>query len=215
MMPQIIRDENLEKLWEYVGDVINGKEDVSNIFPMEAIGEMADEILKANDAYKAIKFFVSIPTRLYMWKYQQFCSGLHKIDKEEYAKYLQHIGREKVNKEIYIILGIIEKIEEDEKIEYIDNIFKARVENMIDENTYRRLLIYVSRTPHADLLYMRRHISTDAVPLDSIELEGLLSNGWLNIVPIGKQSIGNESISCCYNQIAFKFYEIVNDIKKD
>ena len=50
----------------------------------------------------------------------------------------------------------------------------------------------------------------EAVCLENAETEGLLGNGWLNIVSAGKQKIsGDAPLACRYSQIAFQFYELV------
>lgn len=207
MMPQIIQDMDIDTLQQHICNAINGIRDIFDDFPWDEVQEATEDTLKV---YQAIKFIVSIPTKLYMRKYKQFCLGLHTIEKEDYDEYSRRIGKEKVKKETYIILEIIERIEEDEKIEYINKIFKARVDNKINAIEYRRLLVYVSRTLYADLLYMKEHIADDLIPLNSIEESGLISNGWINIASTGAQKIHEDApLYCRYSQIAFKFCELI------
>lgn len=163
------------------------------------------------DAYKLGKVVFNIPTQLFMYKYKLFCEGILDIDKEKGEKYIKHLGDKKIKKESYILLEIIERIEEEEKISFIVDIFKARVEMKLNDIEYRRMLIYVSQTLYADLEYMRKSIKDDEILVDREELEGLYKGGWLKLAPMGKQYISKDGVICClYIDLAKKFCEITS-----
>ena len=108
------------------------------------------------------------------------------------------------------MLEIINQIEEQEKVLYIAKIFKARVEGKLGDIEYRRMLVYVNKTLYLDLNYMIDNIANRDVLLNTIEYEELYRNGWLNLAPIGRQSINKESkILCSFNELAIKFCELV------
>lgn len=169
--------------------------------------ETFEELSTWYERYKKIK---DIPTRLYMYKYKLFCQGIHDINKEDGEKYINKIGREKIKRESFILLEIINQIEEQEKVLYIAKIFKARVEGKLGDIEYRRMLVYVNKTLYLDLNYMIDNIANRDVLLNTIEYEELYRNGWLNLAPIGRQSINKESkILCSFNELAIKFCELV------
>ena len=58
----------------------------------------------------------------------------------------------------------------------------------IDDQTYRRLMLQVDRTMFSDILYLADNIHDGEVKITSVEEENLLAMGWLIFAGIG---IGN------------------------
>ena len=174
--------------------------------PLEMLDDITSDISSGYNLYKSL---VDIPTKFYMYKYKLFCKGIQNIRAEDGEAYIDYIGEEKVKKESYILLEIIARIEE-EKLNYIICIFKARVKLRLSDNEYRRLLIYVSQTLYSDLEYMRKNLTSNLVVIDCEELEGLYKSGWLIVTPPGKQYINSESKLCCfYIELAKKLSDIM------
>lgn len=89
------------------------------------------------------------------------------------------LGKEKFNKESVFVLNVINRIEENEKIDLFLRLLSAKMEGTIDDNEYHRLMILTDRTLYSDLLYLKDNITSDPVKLSSDEDYGLVASGLL------------------------------------
>lgn len=200
-----INMDTLEIVKNNLSEVIQYGVNAKNL--VDEIKAGAEEI---SFVYKAGKFIISLPTRIYMNKYAQLCQGvIGSITPEEGQKWLKRIGKEKFSNESYILLNVLNSIEEDEKILFITKVFKALVKDDLTFDEYRRLIIYISKTIYSDLKYMVDNITYDKIYF-SEELNGLVCNGWLIRMSNGNQESHKDSSDLYYyGKIAHKFCEIV------
>lgn len=152
----------------------------------QEIGASLSEAIKGYKAYKAIS---SIPTKLYLYKFDKFCKGIYEIPIEKRQAFIQKLGRHKFNQESYFILNSINRIEEEEKIPFLLKLLEARTDGIIDEGEYRRLTILVDRTMYNDLVYLEHHITADPVALSTDSDYGLVASGLL--VTAGNEWVGD------------------------
>lgn len=55
----------------------------------------------------------------------------------------------------------------------------------IDDQTYRRMMLQVDRTMYSDILFLKDNICDDLIKIASVEEENLLATGWLIFAGIG------------------------------
>ena len=115
-----------------------------------------------------------------MNKMEKYCRGMVKISENKRKKYAAKVGKAGLNKDSVFILGILNKIEELSKINIMINLFEHKMDEMIDDETYRRLMIIVDRTMFSDLLYLKSNITEEPIVISNDAEQGLLSNGWLS-----------------------------------
>ena len=149
------------------------------------IGEAVSETVKI---LKTVKKVAGIPTALYMKKFERYCKGLAEIPLEKRQKYMKLLGTEEFNKESVFVLNIINRIEENEKIDFFIKILNAKMDEIIDDSEYHRLMILTDRTMYSDLLYMKDNITDDPVKLSSEADYGLVASGLL--VNAGNEWVG-------------------------
>ena len=91
-----------------------------NLQDAKAIADIANEsISETITLFKAIRNIASIPSQLFLHKFEHYCKGLGNIPKEKREKYIQMLGKEKFNREGVFVLNIINRIEENDKIDFL------------------------------------------------------------------------------------------------
>lgn len=154
-----------------------GSDNVQDVVVMtEELGEKLSDAVKG---LKIIKSVASIPTQLFIRKYEKFCRGLIQIPLEKRQRYIRILGAEMRKREGNFILNIINRLEEEEKIPFVLALLEAGMAEMISLDEYRRLAIMVDRTLYSDLLYLKNHITADPVMLQTESDYGLASSGLL------------------------------------
>lgn len=147
----------------------------------EVISQLSEAVSGAIKSLKAVKKIASIPTALFMRKFERYCKGLTEIPLNKRQKYMKLLGKEKFNKESVFVLNVINRIEENEKIELFLRLLSAKMEGILDDNEYHRLMILTDRTLYSDLLYLKDNITNDPIKLSSDEDYGLIASGLLVI----------------------------------
>lgn len=56
---------------------------------------------------------------------------------------------------------------------------EAKMDGLIDDETYRRLMLLVDRTMYSELLYLKSNITDDSIVIENNAEQRLLANGWL------------------------------------
>jgi len=140
------------------------------------LGEVLSDAVKG---LKLLKSVASIPSKLYLRKFEKFCRGLVQIPLEKRQHYMKTLGREKFNHESVFILNVINRIEEEDKLPLLIKLIDARTEEIITSDEYRRLTILVDRTFYRDLLYLEHNVTADPVALRTDSDYGLVASGLL------------------------------------
>ena len=190
---------------------VEALEDNENI---KAIGKVMEATGEIVEALKIIKQIYSFPTILFMHKLEKFCRGLSEIPLEKRESYLKKTKKISRQKESLVILNIINRIEEMEKIDIIVRLLKAKMYDEIDDTEFRRLVIMTGDTLYGDLRYMGVNIVSDNFPIKDDAQEGLLGNGWIRPVGLGLGTFGDNTDSdylFAYNKFAKLFCRIVFD----
>lgn len=163
-----------------------GTETVINVFTSneaaviwETVTEVSADLVKASKVITVIKKAASIPDKLFMNKMEKYCRGLIEIPANKREKYAAKVGKPGLNKDSVFILGVLNKIEELSKIKILLTLFEAKMDGLIDDETYRRLMLLVDRTMYSDLLYLKTNITDDPIVIENDAEQGLLANGWL------------------------------------
>lgn len=163
-----------------------GTETVINVFTSneaaviwETVTEVSADLVKASKVITVIKKAASIPDKLFMNKMEKYCRGLIEIPANKREKYAAKVGKPGLNKDSVFILGVLNKIEELSKIKILLTLFEAKMDGLIDDETYRRLMLLVDRTMYSDLLYLKANITDDPIVIENDAEQGLLANGWL------------------------------------
>lgn len=224
MMPEIDENGLCEILEKFIG---NAEKTICSFLDNEDIQEAVDCIEQigesAADVVGAIKFIrrvASIPSNLFLNKFVRYCKGLTDIPLEKRQKYLRDLGKEKFNKEGAFTLNVIQKIEEEDKIPLLLKLLKAKMDHIIDDVEYRRLMILTDRTLYSDLLYLEGHITADPVALISESDYGLAASGLLvtaGNVFIDEVSPEDNGLRFNYTlaakKLAYIFFEVRCDFK--
>lgn len=147
------------------------------------VAACSTEIL--SDSFKllqALKKVASIPTKLYMRKFDRYCRGLTQIPLNKRQRYIKKLGSEAINKENIFILNVINRIEDEEKLDFLVKLCAARLDTKIDDDyEYRRLVIMVDRTMFSDLIYLEENITTEPIALSHPSEDGLVASGLLTV----------------------------------
>ena len=177
---------------------------------LNEIKELGTELSNALKVVKIIRKSASIPNKLFMKKMERYCAGIASIPVAKRKKYVAKVGKKALNKDSVFILGILNKIEELSKIDILIKLFEAKIDEEIDDQTYRRMMLLVDRTMFSDILFLKKNICNDTIKVTSVEEENLLATGWLIFDGIGigtaSESGGNLYL---YTQTAKQFCNIV------
>lgn len=156
---------------------------------IEISEELGQSLADTVKGLKLLKSVASIPTKLYLHKFEKFCKGLIEIPLEKRQHFMEVLGHQRFNQESYFILNSINRVEEEEKIPFFVKLLDARIDGRIDGNEYRRLTILVDRTMYTDLVYLEHHITADPVALCTDSDYGLVASGLL--VTAGNEWVGD------------------------
>lgn len=185
----------------------------------ETAKEIGEDLSKAVKAIAIIRKGASIPDKFFMHKIKRYCAGLSAIPLAKREKYAKKIGKKSLNKENVFVLGVLNRNEELSKIDIFVKLFEAKLNEEIDEQTYRRLMLQVDRTMFSDILYLKDNIYEGEVKITSLEEENLLAMGWLIFAGIGWGTATEEGGNIyAYTQTAKLFCKVVfgnNDISLD
>ena len=174
------------------------------------IKELGAELSKAIKVVKIIRKSASIPDKLFMHKMERYCAGLVSIPSSKREKYAAKVGKKSLNKDSVFILGVLNKIEELSKIDILVRLFEAKMDEEIDDQTYRRMMLQVDRTMYSDILFLKDNICDDLIKIASVEEENLLATGWLIFAGIGIGTATEEGGNLyAYTQTAKQFCNVV------
>lgn len=169
-----------------------GAEDIVTFFSSDEVSDVLDEIkelgTELSNALKVVKVIrksASIPDKLFMRKMERYCAGLVSIPASKREKYVKRVGKESLNKDSVFILGVLNKIEELSKIDILLRLFEAKMDEEINDQTYRRMMLQVDRTMFSDILFLKDNICNNDIKITSEEEENLLATGWLIFAGIG------------------------------
>lgn len=178
---------------------------------LAAAKEGLDLAGEALTAATIIKNLCGLPTKLFLTKFEKYCRGLIEIPMQDRAAYFQRVDQQSRDSETLFILGVINKIEEIEKIDIMLALFKAKLYDEINDAAYRRLVVMAGNTLYSDLCYMGKNITQANFPIKDDEQDGLLGSGWIRPVGQGWGTIGEtESDNLfAYSKIAKRFCNIV------
>ena len=174
------------------------------------IKELGAELSKAIKVVKIIRKSASIPDKLFMHKMERYCAGLVSIPSSKREKYAAKVGKKSLNKDSVFILGVLNKIEELSKIDILVRLFEAKMDEEIDDQTYRRMMLQVDHTMYSDILFLKDNICDDSIKIASVEEENLLATGWLIFAGIGIGTATEEGGNLySYTQTAKQFCNVV------
>lgn len=152
--------------------------------------EMASKALQAFKVIKVLKAGYDISIKLFVLKLENYIEGLTEIPLEKRKAYLKKVGSKQFNNDTILVLNILNRIEEISKIQILVKIFEMKIEDKINDETFRRWMILVDKTLMSDLRVLKEQIKEGTFPLISVAEEGLLSSGWMIIAGTNMKSTG-------------------------
>lgn len=183
-------------------------DDLSDL--LDEIKELGAELSRAIKVVNIIRKSTSIPDKLFMRKMERYCAGLVSIPSSKREKYAAKVGKQSLNKDSVFILGVLNKIEELSKIDILIRLFEAKMDEEIDDQTYRRMMLQVDRTMFSDISFLKDNICDNLIKITSVEEENLLATGWLIFAGIGIGTATEEGGNLySYTQIAKQFCNVV------
>lgn len=204
----------LESMIELLSTLIKeGKEEVITLInsdetpdKLEVAKIFGSEVSSSIKIIKVIRKTASIPDKFFMHKIERYCAGLvEEIPVEKRKKYAEKVGKKTLNEDSVFILGVLNKIEELSKIDIFVKLFALKMDGVIDDPTYRRMMLQVERTMYSDILFLSDKICNNSVEVTSVEVESLLAAGWLIFAGFGEGGVNLYS----YTQTAKQFCKIV------
>lgn len=157
-----------------------------NLQDAKAITDIANEnISETITLFKILRSISGIPTQLFLHKFERYCKGLGEIPREKRAAYVRELGKEKFNREGVFILNVLNRIEENEKIDFMLRLLERRLDETLDDTTYRRLMVLIDRTLYTDLLYLKDHVTDRPIEISEAEEFGLVSSGLISSDGLG------------------------------
>ena len=157
-----------------------------NLQDAKAITDIANEnISETITLFKTLRSISGIPTQLFLHKFERYCKGLGEIPREKRAAYVRELGKEKFNREGVFILNVLNRIEENEKIDFMLRLLERRLDETLDDTTYRRLMVLIDRTLYTDLLYLKDHVTDRPIEISEAEEFGLVSSGLISSDGLG------------------------------
>lgn len=145
----------------------------------EVVGEVGLALENTIKTLKILKSVASIPTKLYLHKFERFCREIPDIPLEKRQKFMEKLGHERFQRESVFILNVINRIEEEDKLPLLAKILDACTEGVIPLAEFRRLTMLIDRTLYNDLEYLGQHITADPVVLRTDSDYGLVASGLL------------------------------------
>ena len=173
--------ETLSTIFEYGTEAVKGfftSDEVAVIW--NTTTEISAEVAKALKVITIFKKAASIPDKIFMNKVEKYCRGITQIPVTKREKYIAKVGKASINKDSVFVLGVLNKIEELSKIDILLALFECKMDEAIDDETYRRLMVMVDRTMFSDLKYLLANVTDNPIAIENDAEQGLLSNGWLS-----------------------------------
>ena len=134
-----------------------------------------------------------IREKLFLVKLERFLNGIYQqesdIEKLKYQLALKEDKQENAKR----ILYCIDKVETDKKVDYLINVTRTLINDIIDLSTYFRICNVVVNTLDEDLKFLAEHIKETDINY-SLEVNGLLRSGLIN------PNLANEGYS--FNSLA-------------
>lgn len=134
---------------------------------IEYIAKHSDEIQSVcsdvGDSFKIIQIVnkvKDIPSKLFASKLTKFLNGINDISLLQRQTFIEKFGKEFESKSERL-LNIINKIDDDKKIDYLVNIFKALVNEKIDLDLFFRFSHCVEQCVSEDLRFLVEQNITD------------------------------------------------------
>lgn len=177
---------------------------------LESVKTFGSEVSSSIKIIKVIRKTASIPDKFFMRKIERYCDGLVAIPVKKRKKYVEKVGKKALNKESVFILGVLNKIEELSKIDIFVKLFALKMDGVIDDSTYRRMMLQVERTMYSDILFLKDNIHDGYLKVTSAEEESLLAAGWMIFAGIGVGTLTEDGGNLySYTQTAKRFCKIV------
>lgn len=138
-------------------------EEIKNIgyqvieFVKDVSDEYSDEIECVSKTFKISKTlydFKDLPSKLFASKLKRFLMGVSQIPYKEREKYINKFGKI-FEDNMERLLNIINKVDSNKKIQYLNNLFKALVFEEIDMSTFFRMSNVVENSLSEDLNYLK------------------------------------------------------------
>ena len=161
--------ESVSSIAEYLWDCVSAS----------LRGESVPGVTLSGATIKFIKTVMSIPDMLFMRKIERFCRGLQSLTKEESEKYVKNIEKLTSQREHVFLLNVLNKNEEEEKLDILASVFAACASGVLDHKSYRRLALMIESSMYDDLNFLIKRHGVGSVKLEDAEAIGLLSEGWL------------------------------------
>ena len=135
--------------------------------------------------YKFGKAFLSIRDHFFAKKVLKFLFEIKEITTEERIIFLKDIETKTGQKAGEVLLMLIERLDNMEKVKIISNLFKAKVNNSITIGNFLRLSSIVDKAYIYDLKKLNSFVSTTGYYIEDVS-ESLYGLGLLYIVPISE-----------------------------
>ena len=117
-----------------------------------------------------------IREKLFLVKFKRFLKGIYQQESDiEQLKYQLALKDDK-QENAKRILYCIDKVETDKKVDYLINVTRALINDIIDLSTYFRICNVVVNTFDEDLGFLRERIDNELIP-ECVEVQGLSSVG--------------------------------------
>ena len=168
----------------------NTKDYYLNYINNHIIPQLGDIKLDKLTTIQIQKFYNDLQKNGRVQRYQH--KGLGNIPREKREKYIQILGKEKFNREGVFVLNIINRIEENDKIDFLLRLLESKLDGEIDDTTYRRLMVLVDRTLYSDLLYLKDHVTKRPIEIGEREEFGLVASGLISSDGLGWESVTAE-----------------------
>ena len=179
----------------------------------EAVKEIGSDISGLKNLISYVRKVASIPDILYMRKVKRYCKGISTISPHSREKFARKIGKKSINKDSIYVLDILNRTEDEMKIDIFAELFKHKVYENIDDMTYRRMMTLVDHTLYHDIVYMDSHIQEEHIKISTPEEESLLAAGWLiYYAPTWGSFSPKGGKSYKYTSTAVKFCELISGV---
>lgn len=137
------------------------------------------------DPAAAVKLVVALGKSPFLFREKMFYSKLEKFingvyldekDKDKLRKKLAENENDTEN--VMRLISCIDKIDTEQKINYLINATRCLINDYIDRNVFFRICHIIMNTVEEDLLFLQTHIVDDNESYDySINVQGLLTSG--------------------------------------
>lgn len=179
------------------------------------INEIGDALEKTINTLRILKAVASIPTKIFMRKFELFCKGVIDIPIEKRQRYVKILGKKKFNEESVFILTVLNRVEELSKLDVFIKLLNARMDEKIDDDEYHRFMIRADHTILSDIEFMRKNLQNDTFFMDYVQQENLFSNGWIIFAGTAWLKPGDQGEDASlyrYSESSKKFCNIIYNV---